>query len=376
LTGFPGALRDIPRHPRISFAGVVALVAGLALLAACGQDGAGADGGAHAAAEASPAATPPPIDPRHAPAEGLALIDTSDLREHLSVLAADSLEGRRAGTRGGDRAAAYLAARLAELGVEPAGGGGSYLQRFSIPSFTSEAEDSTQNVVGIVRGADSTLANEFVALGAHYDHLGIGPPVAGDSVYNGADDDGSGTVTLLETAEAFARGPRPRRSILIVFHGAEEEGLLGSFYFTLRPTVPRDSIVTQLNVDMVGRNSPDSLAVIGANRISSALDSIVRSQAAEQGLALDWSYDAPDHPERLYYRSDHYNYAQYGIPVAFFFAGLHADYHMPSDEIDKIELEKIERAARLVYRVAWEVANRPARLARDKLNPPASPSDS
>jgi hypothetical protein len=338
-----------------------------AAVAACGGNGSRADGQGQAAASAAPAAAP--IDPRHAPAAGLALIDTSGLRDHLGVLAADSLEGRRAGTRGADRAADYLAARLAELGVEPAGDGASYLQRFSIPSVSGGPPDSTQNVVGIVRGADPALAREFVALGAHYDHLGVGPPVAGDSVYNGADDDGSGTVALLEAAEAFARGPRPRRSVLFVFHGAEEEGLFGSFYFTLRPTVPRDSIVTQLNMDMLGRNDPDSLAVIGAGRISSALDSIVRRQAAEEGLALDWSYDAPDHPERLYYRSDHYNYAQYGIPIAFFFAGLHPDYHMPSDEIDKIEIEKVQRAARLVYRVAWEVANRPERPARDKLTP-------
>ncbi len=341
--------------------------------AGCGGNGSRAGGQASPAPGASSAVLV--RDPRHAPAAGLALIDTADLRDHLAVLADDSLQGRRSGTPGADRAAAYLAARLAGLGVEPAGDGTSFLQRFSLPGMTAETADSTQNVVGVVRGADPELAPEFVALGAHYDHLGVGLAVAGDSIYNGADDDGSGTVALLEVAQAFARGPRPRRSVLFVFHGGEEEGLLGSFYFTLRPTVPRDSIVAQLNVDMVGRNAPDSLAVIGAGRISSALDSIVRRQAGDEGLGLDWSYDAPDHPERLYYRSDHYNYAQYGIPVAFFFAGLHPDYHMPSDEIDKIEFGKVERAARLLYRVAWEVANRPERPARDKLAP-ARPTSS
>jgi Zn-dependent M28 family amino/carboxypeptidase len=297
------------------------------------------------------------------------LIDTTDLRRQLAVLAADSLQGRLAGTPGADRAAAYLAARLADLGLEPAGTDGAFLQRFAMPAVGGTGADSTQNVVAIVRGTEPGLAGEYVALGAHYDHLGMGAPVAGDSIYNGADDDGSGTVALLEVAEALSRGPRPRRSVLLVLHGGEEEGLLGSFYFTLRPTVPRDSIVAQLNVDMLGRNAPDSLAVIGAGRISSELDSIVRRQAANEGLALDFTYDAPDHPERLYYRSDHYNYAQYGIPVAFFFAGLHPDYHMPSDEIDKIEFAKVQRSARLLYRVAWELANRPAAPVRDKLAP-------
>jgi hypothetical protein len=350
---------------------------GLLVLAAigCGEDGSRAAGQRSTAGTLPGAPLPDssprnePRDPAHAPAAGLALIDTVELRAQLAVLAADSFEGRRAATPGADKAAEFLAGRLEALGVEPAGDAGSYLQRFAMPAMGGEAYDSTQNVVGIVRGSDPNLAGEYVALGAHYDHLGVGPPLDPadpDSIYNGADDDGSGTVALLEVAEAIVKGPRPARSVLVVFHGAEEEGLLGSFYFTLRPTVPRDSIVAQLNVDMVGRNAPDSLAVIGAGRISSELDAIVRRQAGNEGLGIDYSYDAPDHPERLYYRSDHYNYAQYGIPVAFFFAGLHPDYHMPSDEIDKIEFGKVERAARLIYRVAWEIANRPERLVRDR----------
>jgi Zn-dependent M28 family amino/carboxypeptidase len=276
------------------------------------------------------------------------------------------MEGRRAGTAGGDLAAAYLAAELESLGLVPLDADSSYLQRFALPEGVGGGADSTQNIVALVPGADPGLRGQIVAIGAHYDHLGVGPPVAGDSIYNGADDDGSGTVALLEMAQALAAGPRPRRSVLFVFHGGEEEGLLGSFHFTLRPLVPRDSIVAQLNVDMVGRNAPDSLSIIGAGRISSELDRIVRRQAEAQGLELDYTFDAPDHPERLYYRSDHYNYAQYGIPVAFFFAGLHPDYHQPSDEIERIDFDKVEKAARLLYRVAWEVANRPEPLERDR----------
>ncbi|MFN2433358.1 MAG: M28 family metallopeptidase [Gemmatimonadota bacterium] len=226
--------------------------------------------------------------------------------------------------------------------------------------------DSSQNVVGLIRGSDPALAGQVVAIGAHFDHVGVGVPVGGDSIYNGADDDGSGTVALLEVAEALARGPTPRRSVLIAFHGAEEQGLLGSFVLTLQPPVPRDSIVAHLNADMIGRNAPDSLFVIGAGRISSELDRIVRRQGAAAGLHLDFTYDAPEHPERLYYRSDHYNYAQYGIPVAFFFAGLHPDYHQPSDEVERIDFGKLERVTELLYRVVWEVANRAEPLARDR----------
>ena len=326
-----------------------------------------------APAGASPAAAE--AEPRSArengdvPSAGLELIEREDLRALLTFFASDHFKGRQAGTPGGDLAAAYLASQLATLGVAPLDADSSYLQRFPLPAFGpgGATADSSQNVVGLVRGTDPELAGEIVAVGAHYDHLGVGVPVEGDSIYNGADDDGSGTVALLEVAEALMRGPRPRRSVLFVFHGAEEAGLLGSFHFTLRPLVPRDSIVAQLNVDMIGRNAPDSLAVIGAGRISSELDAIIRDEAPAAGLNLDYSFDAPDHPERLYYRSDHYNYAQYGIPIAFFFAGLHPDYHQVSDEVAKIDFVKVERAARLVYRVAWRIADRPERLERDRL---------
>ena len=345
----------------------VALAAALVMLPACGNPGGGS--GARAAVTSRPTAeTTPELAEGDVPAKGLELIDSTEVREHLSVFASDSFLGRRAGTRGADLAADFLAHELRELELVPLGPDSSYLQRFQLPGLGEGRPDSTQNVVALVRGSDPEHAGQYVALGAHYDHLGIGPPdVTGDSIYNGADDDGSGTIGLLEVAEAFARGPRPRRSVLFVFHGAEELGLLGSFFFTLQPPVPRDSIVAQLNVDMIGRNAPDSLFIIGSGRISSDLDAVIREQAEAAGIMLDYTYDAPDHPERLYYRSDHYNYAQYGIPVAFFFAGLHPDYHRPSDEIDKIDFGKIERVSELLYRVAWQLANRPEPPARDRL---------
>jgi hypothetical protein len=310
-----------------------------------------------------------PKDASDVPLEGLEIIDQDDIHARLTFFASDYFEGREAGTKGGDLAAAYLAGELGEIGVAAVMPDSSYLQRFRMPAAgpPGSHRDSTQNVIGLIPGSDPAVAGQVVAIGAHYDHVGIGAAVNGDSIYNGADDDGSGTVALLEVAEALVQGPRPRRSVILVFHGAEEMGLLGSFFFTLQPPLPRDSIVAQLNVDMVGRNARDSLSIIGAGRISSELENIVVRQARAEGLHLDFTFDAPDHPERLYYRSDHYNYAQYGIPIAFFFSGLHPDYHQPSDEVEKIDFVKVERAAELVYRVAWEVANRPERLARDRL---------
>jgi hypothetical protein len=216
------------------------------------------------------------------------------------------------------------------------------------------------NIVGLLRGR----APGYVALGAHYDHLGIGPAVAGDSVYNGADDNASGTAALLEIAEHFAAldaAARPGRSLLFVWHTAEEGGLFGSDAFTAEPTVPREEIVAQLNLDMVARNHPDTLIVVGSRRLSSELGELVESvnAASERPFALDLGRDAPDHPERLYCRSDHYNYARHGIPVAHFTTGLHDDYHRPSDTIGRIDPEKLFRVTRLVAEIAGAVAERP-----------------
>jgi predicted small lipoprotein YifL len=340
--------------------------------AACGRRGESALPGAESSTAgqgSADAATAEHADPGEPPAAGFAAIDTADLHARLAFYASDLLEGRQAGTRGAELAAAYIASELAAIGLEPAGDDGTYVQAFPMAGFGGPSlSDSSANVVAILRGADPALADEFVALGAHYDHVGVGAPVAGDSIYNGADDDGSGTVALLELAEALAGNPPPGRSVLFVFHGAEEAGLVGSFYYTAHPTVPLESIVAQLNMDMLGRNSPDSLFVIGAGRISSELDRIVSEAAEETGLALDYTLDAPDHPEQLYTRSDHFNYARFGIPVAFVFAGLHEDYHQPSDEVEKIDFVKLERVAELVYRIAWELATRPEPPARDRLH--------
>ncbi|HJR42617.1 MAG TPA: M20/M25/M40 family metallo-hydrolase [Gemmatimonadaceae bacterium] len=224
----------------------------------------------------------------------------------------------------------------------------------------------TYNVAGIVRGSDKTLAGSYVALGAHLDHLGLQTAVNGDSIANGADDDGSGSVALLSIARALKQGPqKPKRSVLLVWHTAEELGLLGSQWFTTHPSVPLDSVVAQINADMIGRNASDSLYIVGPaaapNGASEALGGIVDSVnvALPKPFLFNREWDSPSHPEQIYYRSDHYNYARRGIPVVFLTSGLHEDYHKVSDDISKIDFDKLTRVTELLYRAALAVANSP-----------------
>lgn len=239
-----------------------------------------------------------------------------------------------------------------------------------------------RNVVGIVRGTDPKLKSEFVAFGAHYDHVGTYGEGPGDHIWNGADDDGSGTVSVMEIAHAFAVGPKPKRSLLFVWHAGEEKGLWGSAHFAEHPTVPIDKIVTQLNIDMVGRSKApgdtkpankdladgNSIYVIGSRMLSDDLGNTVASVNKDLlNLRLDYKYDDPKDPEQFYYRSDHYNYAQKGIPIAFFFNGVHEDYHQPGDEVWKIDFQRMERVGRTIYAIGWQIANNPA---RPKVNKP------
>ena len=235
-------------------------------------------------------------------------------------------------------------------------------------------------------GSDAKLKHEYVALGAHYDHVGVGVAVAGDSIYNGADDDGSGTVAVLAMAEAFARSPRAKRSLLFVWHTGEEQGLWGSKYFVEHPLFPLQRIVTQLNVDMIGRSrasgdtnpaneqlsGPDEIYVIGAKMMSTALGEL--SERVNQSflkLAFNTKYDDPHDPNRFFFRSDHYHYARKGIPIIFYFNGVHEDYHKPSDHVDKIDFQKMEKVTRTIFATAWELANAPKRPVVDRKLPEA-----
>ena len=241
----------------------------------------------------------------------------------------------------------------------------------------------TQNVVAVWEGSDPLLKSEYVALGAHYDHVGSGcPPAGNDTICNGADDDGSGTTALLGMAEALAKSPtRPKRSVLFVWHCGEEKGLWGSRYFTQFPTVPLDKIVAQINIDMIGRSKkegdtnprnseltgPDAIYVIGSTMMSTELGELVNTvNKTYLNLMFDTRYDDPKDPNRFFYRSDHYNYARKGIPIIFFFDGVHEDYHRAGDTADKIDYQKMEKVTRTIYMTAWEIANRAERLKVDK----------
>lgn len=230
-----------------------------------------------------------------------------------------------------------------------------------------------RNVLGYIEGTDEKLKEEIVVVSAHYDHLGKQGPV----IYNGADDNGSGTTTVLEVAEAFAtakkNGTGPRRSVLILLMTGEEKGLLGSKYYAERPVFPLENTIADVNVDMVGRvdekykDNPNYIYVIGSDRLSSELHEInERMNKQYTNLTLDYTYNAEDDPNRYYYRSDHYNFAEKGIPAIFYFNGTHKDYHRPSDTVEKINFEKMETIGRLVFYTVWELANRDTRIRVDR----------
>jgi hypothetical protein len=257
------------------------------------------------------------------------------------------------------------------------------------PDYTVVRTQLTKNVVGVVEGSDPTLKGTYVVYGAHYDHSGYrdGPPRPGrggqraadpnDRIYNGADDDGSGTVAIMSIARAFAQGPKPKRSLLFVWHAGEEMGLLGSRYHADYPVVPLDRMVAQLNMDMVGRNRDDkpeesnTVYVIGSDRISTELHNINEEANAAQSkpLTLDYEYNDPADPQSFYTRSDHYSYAAKGIPIVFYFTGTHPDYHQVSDTVDKILFEKIQRVAQLAYETGRRVANLDRVPVRDNRGP-------
>ncbi|MDQ3518678.1 MAG: M20/M25/M40 family metallo-hydrolase [Gemmatimonadota bacterium] len=245
-------------------------------------------------------------------------------------------------------------------------------RRFSGRAVLERADVPAYNVVAILRGRDASRAGSFVAFGAHLDHVGIQRGVSGgDSIANGADDDGSGSMALLGVARSLVkRAEKPKRSTLFVWHTAEEKGLWGSEYFTQHPTVPIDSIVAQLNADMIGRNDPDSLYLVGpsaapngqSRQLGAVADSVNAKLARPFKINREW--DSPTHPEQIYFRSDHYSYAQRGIPIVFFTSGLHADYHKVSDEVSRIDFGKLARVAEFMMETGVAVGNMGTRVGK------------
>jgi len=239
-----------------------------------------------------------------------------------------------------------------------------------------QTRSATQNVAGILEGSDPQLKNEYVVFSAHYDHLKTGP---NGEIYHGADDDGSGTTAVLAIAHAMSLD-RPKRSILVIFHAGEELGLLGSEYNTdYAPVVPLDKMVADLNIDMIGRSKPEgdtakddehltdanTVYLVGSNRISAELHQLSEETNAQfQKMKLDYYYNDPNNPERIYFRSDHWNYAKHGVPIIFYFDGTHVDYHKPTDTVDKIDFTKMTQITRLVFETGWRIANLDHRLAK------------
>lgn len=258
----------------------------------------------------------------------------------------------------------------------------------------------TRNVVGTVRGSDAALGDTYVAFGAHYDHIGYvergggaaasagafagscpgqtrETPRAGDIINNGADDDGSGTVALMALARAYAEGTRPKRSLLFVWHSAEEAGLHGSRYYADFPIVPLERMSAQLNIDMIGRNrcddpaQRDTVYLVGSDRISTELHNLNEeaNSALARPLTLDYALNDPADPESIYTRSDHYSYASKGVPIIFYTTGLHRDYHYVTDEVSKIDFAKLTRITRLIYATGTRLANLDHVPVRDNKGP-------
>jgi hypothetical protein len=232
----------------------------------------------------------------------------------------------------------------------------------------------TENIAGYLEGTDKK--DEVVLVTAHYDHIGINP-TGDDRINNGADDDGSGTVSVLEIAKSFAKakeqGHGPRRSMLFMTVVGEEQGLFGSEYYVENPIYPLANTVVDLNIDMIGRTDAehkgkgDYVYIIGSDKLSTPLHELNERMNKEYTkMTLDYTYNDENHPTNLYKRSDHWNFAKNGIPIIFYFDGIHEDYHKPTDEVSKIEFDLMAKRAQLVFYSAWEIANREDRIVADK----------
>ncbi|MEZ4787666.1 MAG: M28 family metallopeptidase [Flavobacterium haoranii] len=301
-------------------------------------------------------------------------ITPGELKTHLYIVASDENEGRDTGSEGQKKAGKYLIEQYQKNEINHPAAADSWYQKvpaeFMARGFAPKLPDS-ENIWAFIEGTDKK--DEIVVVSAHYDHVGM----KNGEVYNGADDDGSGTVALLEIAQAFKQaekdGFKPKRSILFLHVTGEEHGLHGSRYYSQNPLFPLDKTVADINIDMIGRrdtlhtNTNNYVYVIGSDRLSSELHTINEEMNNKYTkMELDYKYNDRNDPERIYYRSDHYNFAKHGIPAIFFFNGIHADYHKPTDTPDKIEYDALAKRAQLAFALAWELANRPEKIKVDR----------
>ncbi|MBD3581378.1 M28 family peptidase [Flavobacterium selenitireducens] len=301
-------------------------------------------------------------------------ITSAELKKHLTIIASDEMEGRETGSEGQKKAGRYMIDQYKADKISFPKGASDYYQKVPAAFLNAKRNEGlpdSENIWAFIEGTEKP--DEIVVISAHYDHIGM----KNGQVYNGADDDGSGTVALMEIAQAFQKAKKdgygPKRSVLILHVTGEEHGLHGSRYYSENPLFPLAKTVADVNIDMIGRRdephakSNNYIYVIGADRLSSDLDKIVRETNEKfVKLDLDFKFNDRNDPNRFYNRSDHYNFAKHGIPSVFFFSGVHEDYHKPGDEVEKIEWDALLKRSQLAFVTAWEIANRTDRLVVDK----------
>ncbi|MCT3947245.1 M28 family metallopeptidase [Elizabethkingia anophelis] len=299
-------------------------------------------------------------------------ISAENLKRDLYIIASDEMQGRDTGSPGQKKAGEYMINQYKKNGIGHPPSMSSYYQK--VPSeYMSKRKkiNDSENILAYIEGSEKP--NEIIVISAHYDHVGMN----NGEIYNGADDDGSGTVGVMAIAEAFHKakkaGQGPKRSILFLHVTGEEKGLFGSSYYSDNPIFPLANTVADLNIDMIGRvdplhkDNPNFVYVVGSEMLSSQLkEAVEKANKATHNLYLDYKYDDPKDPDRIYYRSDHYNFAKHNIPIAFFFDGIHEDYHKPTDTPDKIDYPLLMKRTQLVFAIAWDLANRPDRIVVDK----------
>jgi Zn-dependent M28 family amino/carboxypeptidase len=292
-----------------------------------------------------------------------------DLKTHLYTMASDEFEGRLTGESGQKMAAEYIKDFYVSHKIASPLGGDDYFQIIPTKDLRPNLKPS-ENVVAYIKGSEKP--EEIIVISAHYDHLGK----TEEDIFNGADDNGSGTVAILKIAEAFQNatlnGNGPKRSILFLHFTGEEKGLLGSKYYVNHPVFPLENTVADLNIDMIGRvdeahkDTPEFVYLIGSDKLSVELHEISEAINSQfTNLMLDYTYNDDNDPNRFYYRSDHYNFAKNNIPIIFYFNGTHDDYHKVSDTPDKINYDILTKRTQLVFFTAWELANRDERIIVD-----------
>ncbi|MBZ4044139.1 M28 family peptidase [Flavobacterium hibisci] len=308
------------------------------------------------------------------PSKYVEKISETNLKTMLYRIASDEMEGRETGSKGQKKAGLYMIEQYKKNGIPFPKGATDYYQHIPASYLNARHNENlpdSENIWAYIEGSEKP--DEILVISAHYDHVGI----QNGEVYNGADDDGSGTVALLEMAKVFAKakkeGHGPKRSILFLHVTGEEHGLHGSRYYSENPLFPLASTIVDINIDMIGRRDTEHaktnnyVYVIGADRLSSDLHNAVISQNDKYiKMDLDFKFNDPKDPNRFYERSDHYNFAKHGIPAVFFFNGVHEDYHGKDDIAEKIEYDALTKRTKLAFVVAWDLANRENRPVVDK----------